>query len=178
MCHFPLQIASLLAAASAQEGLPPHQQPWMCGLWPQPLPLPLGYLLARLHVCVDAAVPWASTLSPLHSARATLNTFPALLTPSVSSCFVCVASEGLGAGFCSWGAGAPQEFRPGMELGVRGKSKLSLESWETCARHCVGQELCALTEVSAWEQDRLGRVAGLSGVQVIQHIHGEGIGLR
>lgn len=173
LCHFPLQIASLLAAASAQEGLPPHQQPWMWGLWPQPLPLPLGYLLARLHVCVDAAVPWASTLSPPPFSSSHIKHISSL-AHTLSVLLLCVwgASEGLGAGFCSWGAGAPREFRPGMELGVRGKS------WETCARHCVGQELCALTEVSAWEQDRLGRVAGLSGVRVIQHIHGEGIGLR
>lgn len=41
-------------------------------------------------------------------------TFPALLTPSVSSCSVCV--EGLRSGFCSWGAGAPQELWAGVVL--------------------------------------------------------------
>lgn len=66
--------------------------------------------------------------------------------------------------------------------GWRGKSKLFLESRETCAKHCMGQlcpegqKLRAVTEVSAWEQDRLRRVAGLSGVQIIRH--GEEIGLR
>lgn len=70
------------------------------------------------------------------------------------------------------------------ELGWRRKNKLSVESQETCARHCrgqlcpKGQELSAVTELSAWERDRLGRVAGLSGVQVICHIHREEIGLR
>lgn len=71
-----------------------------------------------------------------------------------------------------------------LSWGWRGKSKLFLESWEICARHCMGQlcpegqELRAVTEVSAWEQDRLGRVVGLSGVQVIWHIHREEMGLR
>lgn len=26
-----------------------------------------------------------------------------------------------------------------LSWGWKGKSKLSLESWETCARHCMGQ---------------------------------------
>lgn len=75
-------------------------------------------------------------------------------------------------------------WRDAAELGWRRKNKLSVESQETCARHCrgqlcpKGQELSAVTELLAWERDRLGRVAGLSGVQVICHIHREEIGLR
>lgn len=52
----PLQ--PLLGANAAEEGLAPHRQPWVQGLWPQLLPLQLDYLLARLCIFVDAMAEW------------------------------------------------------------------------------------------------------------------------